>query len=48
MAVVGDNLTKMSTCDSLYKPVAQSNDIKIRFNLELLKGCEFQCAGCTL
>lgn len=46
MAVVGDNLTKMSTCDSLFKPVALSQDIKIRFNLELLKGCEFQCAGC--
>ncbi|MFP5386786.1 MAG: hypothetical protein ACLGHN_11945 [Bacteriovoracia bacterium] len=46
MAVVGDNLTKMSNCDSLYKPVALAQDIRIRFNLEFLKGCSFHCPGC--
>lgn len=46
MAVVGDNLSKMSNCETLYKPVAQAQDMRIRFNLEFLKGCSFHCPGC--
>lgn len=46
MAIVGDNQTKMSTCFTLDKPIGKAVDFRIRFNLEFLKGCVFDCAGC--
>lgn len=46
MAVVGDNQTKMSKSFTLDKPIGSAQDVRIRFNLEFLKGCTFHCPGC--
>jgi hypothetical protein len=36
----------MSSCFTLDKPVARAHDFRIRFNLEFLRGCTFECPGC--
>jgi len=46
MPIREDNYEVMSTSNSVLKPISDTNSIKVRFNLELLKGCEFRCPGC--
>jgi radical SAM protein with 4Fe4S-binding SPASM domain len=46
MSLVKNNLEIMSNSDTLGVPMGKADKFKVRFNLELLKGCEFQCSGC--
>ncbi len=46
MPIRENNYEIMSTSDTATKLFSEINSLKIRFNLELLKGCEFKCPGC--
>ena len=46
MPIRKDNYQVMSTANNVLKSIGETGSIKIRMNLELLKGCEFRCPGC--
>ncbi len=46
MALVSDNFQAMAISDKMNITMDQASTFNIRFNIEVLKGCEFHCPGC--